>query len=73
LKRNYGFALKTTADGTTSFFSRNNDHEPIFSIRGGYNIKGHYSDGISQTGCTVLPGDRYALLNIWHDNFKGQL
>jgi hypothetical protein len=69
----YGFSLKTTPDGYIGFYSANLQQTPVFRIRGGINIKGHYSDGITQFGCSVLPGGRFALLNVWHDNFKGQL
>lgn len=70
---NYGFSLKIGADGMTEFFSKNDSKKPIFRIQGGHNIKGHYVNGISQEGCKVLPGGRYALLDVYHDNFKGQL
>jgi hypothetical protein len=42
-------------------------------IKGGDNIKGQYVDGVSQWDGMVLPGGRYALLNVFHDNFTGQL
>ena len=70
---NYGFSLKRSAGDITDFFSKSDSRKPIFKIQGGHNIKGHYVNGISQTGCKVLPGGRYALLNVWHDKFKGQL
>lgn len=70
---NYGFTTKRTEGNITVFFSKNDSSKPLFKIQGGHNIKGHYVDGIAQTGCKVLPGGRYALLNVAHDNFRGQL
>lgn len=70
---NYGFSLRYTTDGITDFFSKSDNEKPILKIQGGHNIKGHYVIGILQNGCKVLPGGRYALLNVWFDNFKGQL
>jgi hypothetical protein len=70
---NYGFSLRRTSDGTVAFFSGLDHQTPIFKIRGGYNFKGHFEDGIGQTDCKVLPGGRYALLDVSHDNFTGEL
>jgi len=70
---NYGFSLKYSGNDVTDFFSKYDSNKPIFRIQGGHNIKGHYVNGISQEGCKVLPGGRYALLDVDHDNFKGQL
>lgn len=69
----YGFSLIKASDGTVGFFSNNDRQNPIFKIQAGHNIKGHFVDGIGQTGCKVLPGGRYALLDVHHDNFTGQL
>lgn len=69
----YGFTTKRADGNITEFFSKNASSKPLFKIQGGHNIKGHYVDGIAQRGCKVLPGGRYALLNVAHDNFKGQL
>jgi hypothetical protein len=69
----YGFSLRTTPTGFTGLFSRQRPDDAIFIVKGGYNIKGHYLDGVSQRNCIVLPGGRYALLDIWLGNFKGQL
>lgn len=69
----YGFSLIKASDGTIGFFSSNDRQKPIFKIQAGHNIKGHFVDGIGQTGCKVLPGGRYALLDVHHDNFTGQL
>lgn len=70
---NYGFSLRKTSDDTFAFFSGSDHQTPIFKIRGGYNFKGEFMDGIAQTGCKVLPGGRFALLNVHHDTFAGQL
>lgn len=70
---NYGFSMRLVDKGIVGFFSKDNNIKPIFKIQGGYNIKGHFVDGVGQEGCKVLPGGRYALLDIYHDNFKGQL
>jgi len=67
-----GFSLRTTETGYLGFYSRDTVN-PILSIVAGVNIKGQFVDGILQRGCNVLPGGRYALLNVWYDNFKGQL
>jgi hypothetical protein len=70
---NNGFTTRRADGDITEFFSKHDSKKPLFKIQGGHNIKGHYVNGILQTGCKVLPGGRYALLNVWHDNFKGQL
>ncbi len=71
---NYGFCLKKiNNDGLIGFYSKSDNQKPIFKIQGGYTFKGDFTDGILQCGCKVLPGGRYALLHVWHDNFKGQL
>lgn len=70
---NYGYSFRANTDGTIGLFSKHDIQKPIFKIQGTHNIKGHFCDGILQQGCKVLPGGRYALLNVWHDNFKGQL
>lgn len=71
---NYGFFLKKiNTDGLIGFYSKSDNQKPIFKIQGGHNIKGHFVDGILQYGCKVLPGGRYAVLHVWHDNFKGRL
>ena len=70
---NYGFSLRRTSDDTVAFFSGSDHQTPTFKIRGGYNFKGEFVDGVRQTGCKVLPGGRYALLDVYHDNFTGQL
>lgn len=68
----YGFSMKREDGKVTDFFSKSEIKKPLFKIQGVYNIKGRYCIGISRQGC-VLPGGRYALLDVWHDNFKGQL
>jgi len=69
----YGFSLSESPKGYIGFYSRHKQQVPIFRIRGGLNIKGGFVHGVTQYGCSVLAGGRYALLNVWHDNFKGQL
>lgn len=69
----YGFSLRTIPTGYTGLFSRQRPDDAIFIVKGGHNIKGHYLDGVRQRNCMVLPGGRYALLDIWLGNFKGQL
>ena len=36
-------------------------------------MKGRYLDGLGNRNNGVLPGGRYALLDVYHDNFEGQL
>lgn len=69
----YGFSLTDSADGTTGLFSNSDLQKPILKIQGGKNFKGLYTDGVVDRGCRVLPGGRYILLNVSHDDFKGQL
>jgi len=68
-----GFSLLTTPTGHTGLFSKQRPDKAIFVVKGRYNNKGHYFDGILQQNCIVLPGGRYALLDIWLGNFQGQL
>lgn len=70
-----GFAIRRHND-RWGFFSKDRPSEPAFQFNGAVEpLKGHYSDGFLQTGSIVLPDHRYALLNLWMDNFKsgGQL
>jgi hypothetical protein len=60
----YGFSLRPTQEKEIGFFSKDRPDTPIFLVRSGYNIKGTFGDGVMQSGCAVLPGGRYALLNI---------
>lgn len=69
----YGFSLKRDSGRTIGFYSRKHGDEPIFKLQGGNNFKGYFVDGISQRGGLVLPGGRYAILHVYHDNFTGQL
>jgi hypothetical protein len=69
----YGFSLRKTVGKYIGLFSKDKTDTPIFLIKGGYNIKGNYVDGVSQRDGMVLPGERYALINVFHDNFTGQL
>lgn len=68
----YGFSFKTT-DGYTRLFGRGVTETPILSVKGGTNLKGTYSAGFDQRCSKVLPGGRYALINIKQSNFQGEL
>lgn len=70
---NYGFSLKRSANDISDFFSKSDSKKPIFKIQGAHTFKGNYTNGILQNGCKVLPGGRYALLNVVSHNCKGQL
>ena len=69
---NYGYSLKPIRDRYIGFFSKQHT-QPLLTIKGGANIKGQFVDGVVDLQSTVLPGGRYVLLYVWHDNFKGQL
>jgi hypothetical protein len=68
----FGFSFKNTGDGYEGFFAKGGTN-PIFKIRTGANIKGLTVDGVLMEKCIVLPGGRFALIDVHHDNFKGQL
>jgi hypothetical protein len=66
-----GFAVRAY-NSRWGFFSKDRPSEPIFQFNGAVEpLKGHYGDGIIETGSNVLPGDRYAFLKLWMENFKG--
>lgn len=69
---NYGYSLKPMGNQRIGFYSQLNER-PLFTIKGGTNIKGHFVDGVVDHRSAVLPGGRYVVLYVWHDNFKGQL
>ena len=68
----FGFSFRNIDNRYEGFFAKGSA-TPIFRIRTGLNIKGHAVDGVLQGRCMVLPGGRYALIDVHHDNFKGQL
>lgn len=69
----YGYSLKSLKGGYVALFSKLKPEAPILKIKGGTNIKGTFVDGVVTYRSAVLPGGRYALLDVLHDNFKGQL
>lgn len=60
----HGFSLQFTQNKEVGLFSKDRPGIPIFLVKTGHNIKGHFVDEIRQIGCIVLPGGRYALINI---------
>ena len=68
-----GFFLKNIEKGVSGFFSKTNDENPIFKIRTSHNFKGNFVDGVDESDSNVLPGGRYAILDVLHKNFTGQL
>lgn len=60
----YGFSLQTTQDKKVGLYSKHRPNTPIFSVKAGHNIKGHFVDAIMSNGCVVLLGGRYALINL---------
>lgn len=69
----YGYSLRIMKGGYVGFYSRLKPEYPLFTIKGGISIKGHFVHGVSTYSSTVLPGGRYAVLGVSHDNFNGQL
>lgn len=66
-----GFSIRDY-NGRWGFFSKNFD-EAIFQFNGGVEpLKGHYVDGIYDINANVLPGGRYAFLDLLMENFKGR-
>jgi hypothetical protein len=66
-----GFAIRAY-NGRWGFFSKDSD-EAIFQFNGGMEpLKGHYVDGIYEVNANVLPGGRYAFLDLLIENFKGR-
>jgi hypothetical protein len=66
-----GFSIRAH-NGHWGFFSRHRS-EPAFEFTGVVEpLKGNYFDGINQAGCVLLPGDRYAVLDVTMDNFNGR-
>jgi hypothetical protein len=66
-----GFSIRAY-NGRWGFFSKDRPDEPIFQFNGGVEwLKGHYGDGIYTVRCSVLPGGRYAFLELLMENFKG--
>jgi hypothetical protein len=59
-----GFNL-TKRDGSliVDLFHKSKPDSPMLSMKGGINIKGNFGDGIGDR--TVLPGGRYAFLDVW--------
>jgi hypothetical protein len=68
----FGFSFKNIGGGYEAFFAKDGT-TPIFKIRTGVNIKGGVVDGVLEYNSVVLPGGRFALIDVYHDNFKGQL
>ena len=65
-----GFSIRDY-NGRWGFFSNNSD-EAIFQFNGGVDpLKGRYRDGIYEVNANVLPGGRYAFLELLMRNFKG--
>ncbi|MEM5346155.1 hypothetical protein [Paraburkholderia azotifigens] len=61
----YGFILRRLQDGTVGIFRRDYRVTPYMRLNPYKNIKGHELDGLRQSGGQVLPGGRYAFLNIY--------
>lgn len=65
-----GFSIRDY-NGRWGFFSKNSD-EVIFQFNGGVDpLKGRYGDGIYDASANVLPGGRYAFLDVPMKNLKG--
>jgi hypothetical protein len=60
----FRFSFKNTGDGYEGFFAKDSAN---------LNIKGRRVDGVLDYRCIVLPGGRFVLIDVQHDNFKGQL
>src|SRR6202000_660438 len=59
-----GFSIRAYK-GRWGFFSSDRLDEAIFQFNGGVEpLKGHYGDGIYTVNCSVLPGGRYAFLDL---------
>ncbi len=67
-----GYLLKKIDHRQVGLYFAQNP-QPIFTINGGKNFKGRFVDGIGDERSSVLPGGRYALFWVLHDNFTGQL
>lgn len=62
-----GFSL-TAVPNTyiVEFFHSSRPSQPIFRVEGATEpLKGHFIDGVSQNGSSVLPGGRYAFLDMF--------
>jgi len=70
----HGFFIRDITSRVEGFFSRSRPSSPIFTINTAIDsLKGHRYDGIWRYGSSVLPGGRYILLKVSHDEFEGEL
>lgn len=68
-----GFLVKKINDQQDGLFHQDTLSVPLLTFNTGHNIKGNRVNGILQTGGSVLPGERYFLLNMYDDTVKGQI
>lgn len=68
-----GFYIKSLEKGLAGFYSKFYVDKPIWTMKTSHTIKGHIVYGIMEHLSNILPGERYALLNVFYDNFTGQL
>ena len=60
----FGFSFKNIGGGYEGFFAKKST-DPIFKIKTGTNIKGDFVDGVAKHKCIVLPGGRFALIDVF--------
>lgn len=71
-KINDTFKFIKQSENSIGLFSKTYSVKPIFILQGGH-VKGHMSFGMQPKDYAVLPGGRYLYLDVYHDNFKGEL
>ena len=59
-----GFHLRHSEGIGVQLLSQTRPNTPILTVKSGRNFKGSFGDRVSQHGCAILPGGRYALLNL---------